>query len=769
MVLRLGSVEDIESDGLRDGRYRLLSVLGQGTGVTTYEAIDSRHNEICVLKCLRLSGLNQWKKLELFQREARILSLLEHARIPTLRDYFESEQAGGLICCLVLERVFGQTLARHAASGRVFGEAECLGLALQILDLLTYLHAFQPPVVHRDLKPSNLMLDDAGRVHLIDFGGVQEALALGAGGSTIVGTYGYMAPEQFAGKALPQSDLYALGATLVFLLSGREPATLPQTNLLLDFRDVVPCSERFANWIEQLLLPVPEQRFASAREARLVLEEILPGQAWLPAAQPAGRPPRRGVLEMPPPPLDPAGRRDLLVPGERVAGHYQIETLLGHGDVAATYAARDLRSQQPVVLRELHFDKLGDWKPFELFERECRALAQLRHDALPRLLDHFAAGPRWYLVSEFLAGQTLTAWLRQGWRPQEAEVIALARELLGVLAYLQAQHPPLIHRDIKPSNLLRTAEGRLALIDFGAVQEVLRPQGAQGSTVIGTFGYMAPEQSLGQAVPASDLYGLGATLIHLVTGRSPAELPRQGLQIAFAAQARCSPGLIRWLEKMVAPNLAERFASPAEAAEGLERLDWLPVATAPVRAQAAAFADAPDLRIREDFDGLQLQLRPMYHDYRQLVLLLLSGNLVVLPLLALMLPPLLPSLALPLLPAASLGFLTHFRRLGRRYETELHLDARCLSYRVSFDSEHGKEVKEAFQYPIETIAGLFLCHEPCANLLGLQLKDPLSGRIVRRRIARYPLCTSRRKAAMLLERLRDGLAQYQRLANSGGG
>src|SRR5690606_33941626 len=151
------------------------------------------------------------------EREAEVLSGLRHPGIPRYRDYFASEESGDYF--LVMDRVEGRTLSKELGKPGSFDETRLRALMLGLLDILEYLHGRSPPVIHRDIKPANVIVDEQGRAHLVDFGGVRVATRLD-GGSTVVGTFGYMAPEQLHGDAGPAVDLYALGATIVALATG---------------------------------------------------------------------------------------------------------------------------------------------------------------------------------------------------------------------------------------------------------------------------------------------------------------------------------------------------------------------------------------------------------------------------------------------------------------------------------------------------------------------------------------------------------------------
>lgn len=254
-------------------RYEWQERLGASVFATTWTARDRHSDQQVIIKALDLGQLDSWKNLELFQREARVLSQLQHAAIPHLLEAFEHENNSQQGFYLVLEKIPGSNLKQIFETGWRPNEAEARELARQVLEILSYLQTFSPPIVHRDLKPSNLMRDPQGKIWLIDFGAVQELLKP-KGASTVVGTYGYMAPEQFAGQAVPASDLYSLGATLVHLLTGTPPAELPQQRLKLAFADRFEASQAFKSWLGKLLEPSLQQRFKSADQA---LHHLLTG------------------------------------------------------------------------------------------------------------------------------------------------------------------------------------------------------------------------------------------------------------------------------------------------------------------------------------------------------------------------------------------------------------------------------------------------------------------------------------------------------------
>ncbi|UBF25570.1 protein kinase [Kovacikia minuta CCNUW1] len=173
----------------------------------------------------------------------------------------------------VQDYIPGNTLQEALDQGQKFSVGEVLNFARQILQILVYLHELSPPVLHRDIKPSNLILGADQQIHLVDFGAVQDQAAVTGMTFTVVGTSGYTPLEQFWGRAVPASDLYALGATLIHLLTGVAPSELPQKNLQIQFSDRVSLPSNIVLWIQKLVQPDIEQRFHTARQALKILDQ----------------------------------------------------------------------------------------------------------------------------------------------------------------------------------------------------------------------------------------------------------------------------------------------------------------------------------------------------------------------------------------------------------------------------------------------------------------------------------------------------------------
>jgi eukaryotic-like serine/threonine-protein kinase len=257
-----------------------------------------------------------------------------------------------------------------------------------------------------------------------------------------------------------------------------------------------------------------------------------------------------------------------------VAGRFRLEHELGAGRAGISYRATDGATGETVVVKRLDLSRVREPKALELVERECSVLAQLRHPRIPRYVTHLREGEglarRLFLVEGFVDGEDLERTLA-GHRYSEEEILDVVEELLDILSYLHTLSPPVIHRDIKPMNVVRERNtGELHLVDFGAVRD--RTMGdLGGSTITGTFGYMAPEQFAGDAVPASDLFAVGALAIRLATRTEPNRLLDATNRFHWRSHAALSAPMANFIDRLVAPHLDDRIQSVGEAREALAR------------------------------------------------------------------------------------------------------------------------------------------------------------------------------------------------------
>ncbi|MBV6627391.1 MAG: serine/threonine protein kinase [Rivularia sp. (in: Bacteria)] len=262
---------------LLNNRFEVVSQLGKNTRRRTFKARDLNTGELVVVKLLAFTSDFEWDDLKLFEREARTLKNLSHASIPGYVDYFEVDKPMSGFA-LIQTYIPTQTLEQYIKSGRIFTESEVKQIGVKVLNILVYLHSFSPPVIHRDIKPSNILLanrtgNHVGDVYLIDFGSVQNAVAKEFGTRTIVGTYGYMPLEQFGDRTVPASDIYSLGATLIYLLTSTHPADLPHKNGCIHFEDVTSLSAEFTQWLKAVTEPSLDMRINSASQALAELQQ----------------------------------------------------------------------------------------------------------------------------------------------------------------------------------------------------------------------------------------------------------------------------------------------------------------------------------------------------------------------------------------------------------------------------------------------------------------------------------------------------------------
>lgn len=262
---------------LLNNRYEVLSFLGKKARRKTIMVRDLRSLELVVVKLLAFEDDFEWDDLKLFEREAQTLKNLSHPSIPSYIDYFEVETPMKGFA-LVQSYIPTQTLEQYIKSGGIFTELEVKRIATKLLNILVYLHSFSPPVIHRDIKPSNILLgdrtlNDVGDVYLIDFGSVQQPFAKEFGTRTVVGTYGYMPLEQFGDRAVPASDIYSLGATLIYLVTGSHPADLPVRDGRIQFEDFTSLSSEFTQWLRATIEPILENRIKSAAFALTLLQQ----------------------------------------------------------------------------------------------------------------------------------------------------------------------------------------------------------------------------------------------------------------------------------------------------------------------------------------------------------------------------------------------------------------------------------------------------------------------------------------------------------------
>ncbi len=294
----------------------------------------------------------------------------------------------------------------------------------------------------------------------------------------------------------------------------------------------------------------------------------------------------------------------MLTPETVLQGRYRIVRQLGQGGMGAVYEAIDQRLDTTVALKETLF---ADERLRKQFEREARLLARLHHPALPRVSDHFSEGDGQFLVMQFIPGADLSEMMNRKRGPFPADqVLTWADQLLDALDYLHTQDPQIVHRDIKPQNLKLTSRGQIILLDFGLAKgqagEISRV-----TTSASIFGYTpnyAPlEQIQGLGTDSrSDLYSLGATLYHLMTGVKPPDaLTRAAALVngqpdplvkASEANPAVAPEVDHVLGKAMAQSREQRYASASDMRKALHATEQASTIVNRGEAQTVLFPSA---------------------------------------------------------------------------------------------------------------------------------------------------------------------------------
>ena len=266
----------------------------------------------------------------------------------------------------------------------------------------------------------------------------------------------------------------------------------------------------------------------------------------------------------------PAANSELLAPGDLLHGRYRIINQVGTGGYGAVYRARDTPAgDKTVAIKAIHLRGLKPQEAIEAtdtFNREVSLLSGLSHPNLPRVYDHFTDAAHWFLVMDFIEGETLEDYVKHtattGQLPL-TDVLEIGIQLCTVLDYLHTRQPPIIFRDVKPANVMRTRAGHLYVIDFGIARRH-KPGQLRDTTALGSPGYAAPEQyGRSQTTAQTDIYSLGVTLHQLLTGHDPAEILFH-LPPLDSLAPHLPPALTVLIDRMLDLDASKRPGSMAE-------------------------------------------------------------------------------------------------------------------------------------------------------------------------------------------------------------
>lgn len=255
----------------------------------------------------------------------------------------------------------------------------------------------------------------------------------------------------------------------------------------------------------------------------------------------------------------------MLETGTIIDSKYKILSIIGHGGMSTVYLAINEKANKPWAIKEVRKDGVKD---FEVVRQslmvETDMLKKLSHKGLPSIVDVIDEGDNFLIVMDYIEGTTLKAVLTEKGAQSQENVVNWALQICDVLKYLHSRQPAIIYRDMKPSNIMLRSDGSVVLIDFGTARE-FKERNLADTTCLGTQGYAAPEQfgGQGQTDARTDIYSLGATMYHLVTGHNPSEPPYEMYPIT-RWKADLSTGLEHIIGKCTQRNPQDRFQSVDE-------------------------------------------------------------------------------------------------------------------------------------------------------------------------------------------------------------
>lgn len=268
--------------------------------------------------------------------------------------------------------------------------------------------------------------------------------------------------------------------------------------------------------------------------------------------------------------------------GSLVDNKYKILSEVGHGGMSVVYLAINERANKTWAVKEIRKDGVCD---FEAVKQglvvETDMLKKLNHSHLPSIIDVIDTEDSFLIVMDYIEGKSLQSVLKHGGAQSTDLVIEWGKQLCDVLGYLHSREPAIIYRDMKPANVMLKPDGNITLIDFGTAREFKNRSMVEDTTCLGTRGYAAPEQfgGRGQTDARTDIYCLGATLYHLITGHSPAEPPYEIKPLSYWDPAFAGSGLEMIINKCCQQDPEARYQNCAELMYDLEHVSDMDYST----------------------------------------------------------------------------------------------------------------------------------------------------------------------------------------------
>jgi len=606
------------------GKYKLLDHLGSGGMGDVYLAEHGRLQRRSALKVLPKALTENQQLLKRFYQEARATAALDH---PNIVRAFDVDEENG-VHFLVMEFVQGDDLQKVVEAKGPLSYHDAVEYIRQAAEGLA--HAHERGMVHRDIKPSNLFLEKSGIIKVLDLGvarimeqGEHESLTL-AGNEEVLGTVDYLAPEQLVDphRVDGRADLYSLGCTLFFLLVGRAPFAdgsmaqrlmahqVKESPNIRDLRPNTPAD--LAALLKRMLNKNPDDRFESAK----ALADELAG--WLNEHSDDGNNPGSSSSVMPlpkiPGPKTLLGMTDSTLATQNllsqlvlqnVLTQYQVEAMYGRskdplqigpytirdriqdGRLGGFYLGRHQVLTYPVTLKIVKLQGSAEDKEKALarFQREARIAIQVNHPHVVRTYEIGRKDEFCFLAFEELKGQSLKEWMESRPRCTLQDICRMLHEAALGLAHLHEHQ--IVHRDLNPNNLWVTEDRHIKLFDFGLARDALHflddpcvEAEPSENEYVGTADYLAPEQAMSSnnATSLSDIYSLGCTLYHVLSGRVPfkGDNPTKKMMMHAMEEpvppSKINPSVLPELDEVVSRMMAKNPAKRCQSAFIVSRL-----------------------------------------------------------------------------------------------------------------------------------------------------------------------------------------------------
>ena len=452
------------SDGTILGeRYKVIEFLRKYKRKAFYKIIDTRlNNELMLKEILIPSGTSSEKEnySEFFKKKAGILVSLSHPGLPGITDYFVNHDRYYIVMSPVEGECLESVLKREGMA-----EKKIIKWTEDLLQIINYLKSNSMGISYESIGADSVIIKKSGRAVLTNFGLTDELYGRRTTRRISLGDGTYMTLKNYDEETTPP-----------------EPCEKQKKDSRFSF--VKNLSE---------YLPFVQKIKRAQEKFHYIMEDILPMNS--------------------------------LMPGMVLENRYEIIKLIKTGGMGAVYKAIDKKLNHICAVKELissYKSSKEEMESIKWFKREAGLLAALLNPALPRVFDYFVSGNKYYLVMDFIDGENLETILQKEGNPglMPEKVISWSEKILDVLEYLHSQKPPVVYRDIKPANIMVDKEGRVFLVDFG-IARIIKDDSKTLKTNIGTGGYAPLEQYQGKACPQSDLYALGATMHHLLSGHVP--------------------------------------------------------------------------------------------------------------------------------------------------------------------------------------------------------------------------------------------------------